>query len=80
MVAVSDEIALRIGIVGLIVALAAAGLLFLLLRWQLGPLAVLSQTISRFVDRDFSQNVSFVEILKKFNDTRKTILLIEHVL
>jgi methyl-accepting chemotaxis protein len=60
-VAVSDEIALRIGVVGLIVALAAAGLLFLLLRWQLGPLGVLSQTISRFVDRDFSQNVSFTD-------------------
>ncbi len=60
-VAVSDEIAIRIAVVGLIVAVASAVLLFLLLRWQLGPLRVLSQTISRFVDRDFSQEVSFVD-------------------
>lgn len=57
--AVSEELVIRIAAVGVIVAIASAGLLILLLRWQLGPLRVLSQTISRFVDRDFSQDVSF---------------------
>ena len=59
--AVAGEIEARIAIVGVIVAVISALLLFLLLRWQLGPLRVLSQTISRFVERDFSEEVSFTE-------------------
>ena len=59
--AVAGEIEARIAIVGVIIAVVSAFLLFLLLRWQLGPLRVLSQTISRFVERDFSEEVSFTE-------------------
>ncbi|WP_033070130.1 methyl-accepting chemotaxis protein [Thalassospira australica] len=59
--AVAGEIETRIAIVGFIVAIASAGLLFLLLRWQLGPLRDLGQTISRFVERDFSEEVSFTD-------------------
>ncbi len=58
---VATEIELRIAIVGIIVAIASAVLLFLLLRWQLGPLRDLGQTISRFVERDFSEEVSFTD-------------------
>ena len=59
--AVAGEIESRIAIVGIIVAIASAGLLFVLLRWQLGPLHALGQTISRFVERDFSEEVSFTD-------------------
>ncbi|KJE33774.1 chemotaxis protein [Thalassospira sp. HJ] len=59
--AVAGEIEARIAIVGVIVAIASAVLLFLLLRWQLGPLRDIAQTISRFVERDFSEKVNFTE-------------------
>ena len=57
--AVAGEIETRIAIVGFIVAISSTILLLLLLRWQLGPLRDLGQTISRFVERDFSEEVSF---------------------
>jgi len=59
--AVAGEIEARIAIVGVIVAIASALLLFVLLRWQLGPLSDLGRTISRFVERDFSEEVSFTD-------------------
>ncbi|NIZ00974.1 methyl-accepting chemotaxis protein [Thalassospira lucentensis] len=59
--AVAGAIETRIVIVGLIVAIVSAVLLFVMLRLQLGPLRVLGHTISRFVERDFSEEVSFTE-------------------
>ncbi|WP_417810468.1 methyl-accepting chemotaxis protein [Thalassospira alkalitolerans] len=56
---VATAIELRILISGIIVAVVAAILLVLLLRWQLGPLHVLGNTIARFVDRDFSGEVAY---------------------
>jgi methyl-accepting chemotaxis protein len=56
---VASAIELRIAIAGIIVALIAGVLLVVLLRWQLGPLHVLGNTIARFVDRDFSGNVAY---------------------
>ncbi|MFX4229380.1 MAG: methyl-accepting chemotaxis protein [Porticoccaceae bacterium] len=59
--AVAGEIEARIAIVGVIVAVISALLMFLLLRWQLGPLREIGHTISRFVERDFNQEVAFTE-------------------
>ncbi|KZB52886.1 chemotaxis protein [Thalassospira lucentensis] len=56
---VASAIELRIAIAGIIVALIAGVLLVVLLRWQLGPLHVLGNTIARFVDRDFSGDVAY---------------------
>ena len=56
---VATAIELRIAIAGIVVALIAGVLLVVLLRWQLGPLHVLGNTIARFVDRDFSGEVAY---------------------
>ncbi|AJD50160.1 methyl-accepting chemotaxis protein [Thalassospira xiamenensis M-5 = DSM 17429] len=56
---VATAIELRIAIAGIVVALIAGVLLVVLLRWQLGPLHVLGNTIARFVDRDFSGDVAY---------------------
>lgn len=56
---VATAIELRIAIAGIVVALIAGVLLVVLLRWQLGPLHVLGNTIVRFVDRDFSGDVAY---------------------
>ncbi|SOC29384.1 methyl-accepting chemotaxis protein [Thalassospira xiamenensis] len=56
---VASAIELRIAIAGIVVALIAGVLLVVLLRWQLGPLHVLGNTIARFVDRDFSGDVAY---------------------
>ncbi|MFC4237904.1 methyl-accepting chemotaxis protein [Thalassospira xianhensis] len=56
---VATAIELRIAIAGVVVALIAGVLLVVLLRWQLGPLHVLGNTIARFVDRDFSGDVAY---------------------
>lgn len=56
---VASAIELRIAIAGIVVALIAGVLLVVLLRWQLGPLHVLGNTIARFVDRDFSGEVAY---------------------
>ncbi len=56
---VASAIELRIAIAGIIVALIAGVILVVLLRWQLGPLHVLGNTIARFVDRDFSGDVAY---------------------
>ncbi|MFH1805942.1 MAG: Cache 3/Cache 2 fusion domain-containing protein [Pseudomonadota bacterium] len=58
-VEVSNAIGMRIMIAGLVVAIVAAGILFGVLRWQLGPLRVLGQIILRFVDRDFKGDVAY---------------------
>ena len=56
---VASAIQWRIAVSGIVVALAAGILLVVLLRWQLGPLHVLGNTIARFVDRDFSGDVAY---------------------
>ncbi|OSQ28259.1 methyl-accepting chemotaxis protein [Thalassospira sp. MCCC 1A03138] len=56
---VASAIQLRIAVAGIIVALIAGVVLVVLLRWQLGPLHVLGNTIARFVDRDFSGEVAY---------------------